>query len=233
MYVSNVLAASADWRTGAAAASWALTLAAWISADFVSGGIPVPPTGATVATGPDRGERGRRRERHRVGGLGGGERGRDPGVDLGVARQVVREGAHAGGDAADRQPDRQPQGDEPRGLRELDAGDEVGLAARALLGAHRERPLAVGAGEDGLLDLADRERFGDHGRPRFLRCDLRCPARSTTGDVDGHGSFPERAAAQGTLQGATAARVSAFRGRSAVGRWSGWGSTFAADPLLR
>src|SRR5262245_18855778 len=51
VYVSNVFAASADWRTGAAAASWRLTLAAWISAERASGGTASGSTGAEVTTG--------------------------------------------------------------------------------------------------------------------------------------------------------------------------------------
>jgi hypothetical protein len=229
VYVSNVLAASADWRTGAAAASWALTLAAWTSADFVSGGIPVPPTVPAVAIGPAVAS-GAAVRPERAGGLGRGDGGGNAGIDLGVAGQVARQRQHAGGDAPGRQADRQSQGDEARGLRELDAGDEVGLAAGALPDADRQRALAVGAREDRLLDLADLQRFGNHGRPRFLRCDLRCPARSTTGDVDGHGTFP-----RGGGAGHAARRNrTASLGNSASGRPSADGPVGAVrSPVAR
>src|SRR4029079_16244976 len=51
VYVSNVFAASADWRTGAAVASWAFTFAAWTSGERASGGTPSAATGGAVTTG--------------------------------------------------------------------------------------------------------------------------------------------------------------------------------------
>ena len=140
---------------------------------------------------PGRGERRRCGERYRAGGFGGGECRGDPCVDLGVARKVVREGRRPGGDAGDRQPDHQPQGDESGGLRELTPATRWSCSPGTSWRPSR-RPLAAGE-EKMVCSISPIESDSEiHGWPRFLHCHLRCPARLTTGDVDGPWHVPRK-----------------------------------------
>ena len=211
------------------AASWALTFAAWTRADFVSGGMPAPLDGRDRRDRPGRGERGRRGERYRVGGLGGGERPRRPGVDLGVARQVAREGIPCRRRRRTASPTASPTATNPEAFVSLTPATRWVLQP-----GHFLAPIASGRWQLGqektVCSISPIESdLGDHRAaavpPLATFVVLRVRRR---GDVDGHGSFLDRAAARGKLLGATARRVSAFRRRSAVGRWSGRGSTFAA-----
>ena len=62
-------------------------------------------------------------------------------------------------------PPKRPMTEEERGSLRLDADDESRAAARAAPGAEDERSGAGRAGEDRLVDLADRERLGYRRRP--------------------------------------------------------------------